>query len=213
MTETAQTTAWRHQVAGLVLAGGRARRMGGRHKAFVELAGKPLVAHVTGRLRPQVAHLAISANAERERLRAFADVVLPDPVPGFLGPLAGVLAGLEWLRKTHPDIPWLLSVPVDTPFLPHDLAARMWHGAMSEGVEMAVAASAGRIHPVIALWPVNIVDDLRHALTLRDVRKVGQFLADRRLVQVAFDATDTRDPFFNINTAEDLAMALSHKHA
>ena len=203
---TTDTAPWRRQVAGLVLAGGLARRMGGRHKAFVRLAGRPLVAHVTERLRPQIAHLAISANAERERLRPYAEAVLPDPVPGFAGPLAGVLAGLEWLRATHPDIPWLLSVPVDAPFLPPDLVERLWHAATRSGADMAVAASNDRIHPIIALWPVRLAEALRHALVEEKMRKAADFVFRHRLVRVSFETRHV-DPFFNVNSMQDLECA------
>lgn len=208
MSAVAGDVPWRKQVAGLVLAGGLGRRMGGRHKAFVSLKGRPLVEHVTARLRPQVVHLAISANAEAERLRAYAEVVLPDPVSGHAGPLAGVLAGLEWLRTAHPDIPWLLSVPVDTPFLPCDLALRLWQAVKKGEVELAVAASGARMHPVIALWPVHVADALRHALVDVGVRKVGQFVRQFRLACVSFDGTARQDdPFFNVNTMDDLRQA------
>lgn len=194
-----------HEVAGLVLAGGLARRMGGRHKAFLELGGRPLVAHVVDRLRPQVAHVAISANAEGERLQAYAWPVLTDPVPGFAGPLAGVLAGLEWLRAAHPKIPWLLSVAVDTPFFPRNLAARMLAALKREGADMAVAECGGRVHPVFALWPVAVADDLRCALE-EGVRKVECFTARYRLARVPFRHVAV-DPFFNINSPEDLVHA------
>ncbi len=197
---------WREQVAGLVLAGGLARRMGGRHKAFVELGGRPLVARVVERLRPQVAHVAISANAETERLRAYAETVLPDPVPGFAGPLAGVLAGLEWLRRACPDMPWLLTVAVDTPFFPSDLARRLWGAVAVEGADMAVAASGGRAHPVNALWPVRIADDLRRALVEEDIRRIGSFFDRYRVARVAFESGEC-DPFFNINREEHLRAA------
>ena len=193
-------------MAGLVLAGGLARRMGGRHKAFMSLAGKPLVAHVTERLRPQVAHLAISANAERERLRPYAEAVLPDPVPGFAGPLAGVLAGLEWLRATHPDISWLLSVPVDAPFLPSDLSEHLWRALTESAADMAVAVSNDRMHPTIALWPVHLAASLRQALLKEGLRKVADFVSRQRLARVSFEARHG-DPFFNVNAPGDLQRA------
>ena len=196
----------RRKVAGLVLAGGLARRMGGRHKAFLELGGRPLIAHAVERLRPQVAHVAISANAEQERLQALARPVLADPVPGFAGPLAGVLAGLEWLRAAHPEIPWLLTVAVDTPFFPADLVGRMLEAVKREGAMMAVAASGGRIHPVFALWPVSMAEALRTALVTEGVRRVESFLARHSVVQVPFHQ-GVADPFFNVNSPGDLERA------
>ena len=215
--ETARPSATRNRgarerVAGLVLAGGLARRMGGRHKAFLELGGQPLIARVVERLRPQVACVAISANAEQERLRDHAEPVLADPVPDFAGPLAGVLAGLEWLRAEHPEIPWLLSVAVDTPFFPTDLAECMLAAVEREGADMAVAESGGRAHPVFGLWPVGAADALRKALVEEGLRKIDLFTARFRLASVPFHHAAV-DPFFNVNRPEDLVRAeqLLHK--
>ncbi len=192
-------------VAGLVLAGGLARRMGGRHKAFLELCGRPLLGHVVERLSPQVARVAISANEQAERMQGLAEIVLPDAIPGHAGPLAGILAGLEWLRRAHPQTPWLLSVAVDTPFFPRDLCTRL-RQAVEKGAEMAVACSAGRAHPVFGLWPVSAADALREAMQNEELRKIDRFTARYRLAEAAFDGQDF-DPFFNINTPEDLTRA------
>ncbi len=208
-------------VAGLVLAGGQARRMGGVHKAFVELDGRPLMEHVLERLRPQVSRLLVSANAQVDRLAALpgVDAVLPDVVPGFAGPLAGVLSGLEWLRRESPDTRWMLSVAVDMPFLPRDLCARMLavaSGAVADAAPETggeqqcravpvVAAGGGRLHPVVVLWPVALAEPLREALA-RGVRKVLDFLQVHDVV-VARLAEDDAEPFFNINTQEDLQRA------
>ncbi len=198
-------------VAGLVLAGGRGRRMGGRHKAFLELGGETLVARVARRLRRQVRHVAISANERQDELRAFGEVVLEDTIPGFAGPLAGVLAGLEWLRGAHPDIAWLLTVAVDTPFFPHDLARRLLLAAQKANAEVALAADERRRHPVFALWHVGLADDLRRALVQENVRKVALFLSWRRAVDVVFPSTKGgMEPFFNINTADDLRSAVEY---
>ncbi len=196
----------RDKVAGLVLAGGRARRMGGRHKAFLELGGRPLMAHVLDRLRPQVGRVAISANAERERLLMFADTVLADPVPGFAGPLAGVLAGLEWLREEHPATPWLLTVAVDTPFFPTTLAADLLTAAEREGAAVAVAASGGRMHPVCGLWSANLAEMLREALVEEGLRKVDAFVTRLSVARVSYHDAVV-DPFFNLNSPEDLVRA------
>ncbi len=195
-------------VAGLILAGGRGRRMGRRHKAFLRLAGQPLVAHVARRLRPQVRHLAISANERREDLRAFGEAVLADPVPGFAGPLAGVLAGMEWLRSAHAGMQWLLTVAVDTPFFPRDLAARLFEATRRESVDVVLAADAEREHPVFALWHVGLAADLRRALVEEDLRKARLFLDRLSVARVVFHAGgEGVAPFFNINREADLAKA------
>ena len=199
-------------VAGLILAGGQARRMGGRHKAFLPLAGRPLVAHVAHRLRPQVACMAISANERITDLQPYAEAVLPDPVAGHAGPLAGVLAGLQWLRDTHPEARWLLSVAVDTPFFPSDLCPRLQRAAWQQGAQLAIASSGGRVHPVFALWSVDLTDALEQALREEGVRKILHFMQRFPLTQVTFDA-EAADPFFNINTPADLQEAHALLHA
>lgn len=196
-------------IVGLILAGGKATRMNGADKAMLSLLGKPLIAHVAERLAPQVAHLAISANGDPARFKDFALPVLADPLPGFPGPLAGLLAGLEWAQMAHPGCRWLLSAPCDAPFLPLDLAARLEAAAMREGAELAMAASQGSRHPVIALWPVSAAKALRGALTQEDLRKVGAFAARFKTVAVDFPPTGGRDPFLNLNTPEELTNATS----
>ncbi len=193
-------------VAGVILAGGLARRMGGRPKAFVEIAGHPLVDHVIGRLAPQVTALALNANADRERLATRELPVIADTVEGFAGPLAGVLAGMLWARREVPGARWLVSVAVDTPFFPTDLVARFLQAVREEGAELACAASGGRTHPVFGLWPVALAEDLERALVEEDLRKIDLFTARYRLATVAFE-TDAGDPFFNINRPEDVKRA------
>ena len=193
-------------VAGVILAGGLARRMGGRPKAFVEVAGRPLVDHVIGRLAPQVDALALNANAEHERLASRGLPVIADTVEGFAGPLAGVLAGMLWARGEVPEARWLVSVAVDTPFFPADLVARFLRAVEEENAELACAAGGGRTHPVFGLWPVALAEDLQRALVEEDLRKIDLFTARYRLATVHFD-NDGGDPFFNINRPEDVERA------
>ncbi len=201
-------------VAGVVLAGGLARRMGGRPKAFVEVAGKSLVDHVIGRLAPQVRALALNANTDREQLASRGLPVIADTVEGFAGPLAGVLAGMLWARREVPDAHWLVSVAVDTPFFPEDLTVRFLHAVEEEDAELACAASNGRMHPVFGLWPVALAEDLEHALKEENLRKIDLFTARYRLATVTFD-TANGDPFFNINRPEDVERAeeMAARHA
>ncbi|SOC16179.1 molybdenum cofactor guanylyltransferase MobA [Rhodobacter maris] len=184
-------------VAGLILAGGQARRMGAE-KAFVPLAGQPLVALVAARLAPQVAVLALSANGDPRRFAALDLPVLPDPeAERGEGPMAGVRAGLRWAAGAGAGA--LVTVAVDTPFLPADLVARLVQGAAGGA---AHAQSGGRGHYTAALWPV--ADLARHdALFASGERRMRPYLAGA--VAVEFDAKP--DPFANLNSPEDLAAA------
>ncbi|HZT20434.1 MAG TPA: molybdenum cofactor guanylyltransferase MobA [Dongiaceae bacterium] len=193
-------------MAGLLLAGGRATRMGGGDKCLRPLAGRPLLAHVIERLRPQADPLLLNANGDPTRFAGFGLPVVADGVPGFAGPLAGILAGLEWTRDRLPDHPLLLSAPTDAPFLPPDLVARLAEARRREGAAIAMAGSGGRIHPVAGLWPVALADDLRRALTEEGLRKVDAWTA-RHGVAVAEFPIAAVDPFFNANRPEDLSEA------
>lgn len=200
------TAPGRDAILGLVLAGGLARRMGGGDKCLAPLAGRPLLAHILDRLMPQVGAVALNANGDPARFAAFGLPVVPDGVPGFAGPLAGVLAGLDRARERHPAASHVLTVAGDAPFLPRDLAARLAAALAGDAADIATAASGRRSHPVFALWPVALAADLRRALVDDDVRKVDRFTAGYRLATVTFADTPV-DPFFNVNTGEDLEAA------
>ncbi len=193
-------------VVGLVLAGGLARRMGGGDKCLLPLAGRPILAHILERLRPQVDALALNANGDPARFADFGLPVLPDLVEGFQGPLAGVLTGLAWARETRPSARWLVTVPGDGPLLPRDLVVRLVGACLEEGAELACAASGGHAHPVIGLWPLSLLDDLRQAVVEEEIRKVDRWTARYRLARVEWP-TSPYDPFFNANRPDDLAEA------
>lgn len=193
-------------VAGVLLAGGLARRMGGGDKCLRPLAGRPILAHIIDRVRPQVAHLVLNANGDPARFGRFSLPVAEDTVEGFAGPLAGVLAGMEWTREMHPDCAWVASVPTDAPFLPTDLVARLMAEIRRSEADMACATSGGRAHPVVGLWPVRLADALRRAMVEEGIRKVDVWTARYRLAPVAFPV-DPVDPFFNTNRPEDLETA------
>ncbi len=193
-------------IVGLLLAGGQSRRMGGGDKALRPLGGMTLLARVVERLRPQVEALVLNANGDPARFAGFGLPVVPDSVAGFAGPLAGVLAGLDWAAANRPDCPFVASAATDAPFLPTDLVARLLAGVEEAGADLACAASGGRAHPVFGLWPVRLRDDLRHALADEGLRKVDVFTARYRLMTVAFADTPI-DPFFNANRPEDLDAA------
>jgi molybdenum cofactor guanylyltransferase len=199
------------ETIGLILAGGRARRMGGQDKAFLPLAGGNLAQRAIARLAPQCDHLIINANRELDRFAGFGVPVISDSVAGYAGPLAGILTGLDWLADHAPDAA-LLTVPVDGPFFPDDLGARLRAAAKSQGVAIACAQSGGRRHGVYGLFSAALRDDLRRALTIEGIRKVDDWL-DRHNAAVAEWSTEPVDPFFNVNTSDELARAEQYLRA
>lgn len=204
MTEVPPTLA--PSTLGLLLAGGLARRMGGGDKPLRTIAGRTILAHVIERLAPQCDGLLVNANGDPARFADYGLPVVGDSVPDFAGPLAGILAGLDWLAANRPDTAWLVSVAADTPFIPRDLVARLHAAREAAGVPLACAASGGWTHPVIGLWPVSLRAELRHALTVEDERKIDRWTA-RHGVASAQWPTEPVDPFFNANRPEDLAEA------
>lgn len=199
-------------VAGAVLAGGDGLRMGpGPAKPLRTLQGRPLVAHVAGLLRPQVMRLAIVANDDLEAYAPWADAVLRDPLPRDPdrrrpGPLAGLLAALDWVRASEPHCPFLVTVPADAPFLPPDLVAMMAGPLHVDEPDVMTVRRRGLAHPAIAIWSVRLADDLRRALAEDGVRKVEAFAARHRVAHFDWPKAGA-DPFFNVNTVADLARA------
>ncbi len=193
-------------VAGILLAGGLSRRLGGGDKSLLEIGGETMLSRVIARVQPQVAALALNANGDPRRFAAYGLAVVADVVEGFAGPLAGVLTGLEWASRAAPDCPWVASFATDAPFLPKDLVTRLAEAVERDGADMACAASAGRAHPVFGLWPVRLKGELREALVEEDIRKVDAWTARYRLA-VAEVPCQPVDPFFNANRAQDLAEA------
>lgn len=192
-------------VAGVLLAGGQSRRMGGGDKGFRLLGGIPILDRVIERFRPQVGRMVINANGDPARFASTGLPVVADTIEDFAGPLAGVLAGLDWAAANAPAAIWIATVATDAPFIPRDLVARLVV-ATEEGAELVCAASHGRSHPVIGLWSVRLRDDLRRAVVEENIRKVDIWTQRHRLAVVDF-APDPVDPFFNVNTPEDLAAA------
>ena len=193
------------RIAGVVLAGGLARRMGGGDKGLRLVGGRPILAWVIERARPQVVALALNANGDPARLSRFGLPIVPDGLPGFPGPLAGVLAGLDWAAESIADATHIASFATDAPFLPLDLVARL-ATALETGADLACAASGGRDHPVFGLWPVALRHELRRAMVEDGVRKVDLWTGRYRLARVEFPSAPV-DPFFNANEPDDLAAA------
>jgi molybdenum cofactor guanylyltransferase len=193
-------------VVGVILAGGLSRRMGGGDKCLRPIGGRPILAHIIERVRPQVAALVLNANGDAARFAPFGLSVAGDVVEGFAGPLAGVLTGMEWARHNAPACKWLASFASDAPFVPRDLVARLLAAVEAQGADLACAASGGQAHPVFGLWRVDLAPALRHALVEEQIFKVDRWTARYRLAQVDFPSTPI-DPFFNANRPEDLAEA------
>jgi len=191
---------------GLVLAGGLARRMGGGDKARIRIGGKTILQRVLTRLTPQCSGVILNANGDLAR---FADTglrVVADSIPDFAGPLAGILAGLDWAAANVPGIADIVSVPGDCPFLPSDLVERLSAARQAAGAPLACARSGDWRHPVVGLWRVALRDDLRKALVEEGLHKIEIWTA-RHGVALADWPTTPVDPFFNVNTPEDAAEA------
>jgi molybdopterin-guanine dinucleotide biosynthesis protein A len=193
---------------GLILAGGLARRMGGGDKAKIAIGGVSILDRVSATLSGQCTSLAINANGDPERFADTGLPVIPDNVPGHPGPLAGILAGLDWLAEHDTGVEWMLTVPGDCPFLPDDLVERLHQARrkMGTGVPLACARSGEWRHPVVGLWPLALRADLRNALTVEDLRKI-EVWTSRHGVAVADWPIQPVDPFFNVNTPEDAKRA------
>lgn len=199
------------QVLGVILAGGRSSRMGGPEKSLMQLAGKPLIAHVHDRLAPQVARVIVNANGETGRFASLGLPVQPDTVPGFAGPLAGILAGMRWAEREAPDLRFIVTAATDTPFLPCDLVRRLAAATGLDEDAVAMSGSAGNRHPVIGLWPVAMARDLDEFLHSGEGGKVMRFVDRHHRIDVEFamrhDDGMEFDPFFNVNTPQDLEVA------
>ena len=191
---------------GLVLAGGLARRMGGGDKARIRIGGVTILARVVACLAPQCSAIIINANGDTTRFADTGLPIVPDSVPDFAGPLAGLLAGLDWAAVHAPEVAYVASVPGDCPFLPRDLVTRLHQARAASGQPLACARSGEWRHPVVGVWPVALRADLRHALTKEDLRKIELWTA-RHGVALADWPTAPVDPFFNVNTPEDAAAA------
>ncbi len=203
-------TIQRLDISAVILAGGRSRRMAGTEKALLEVEGTSLLGRTIAALRPQVTSLVISTGSRLVQSAAGDLPTVADPLPGFLGPLAGILSGLDWTRDHAPQCRWLISVPVDAPMFPADLVSRLVTALETEGADLACAASGGRRHPVFGLWPLALADELRRAVTEEGVRKVDHWTSRHRLAVAAWPGQHLDpfhpDPFHNVNTPEDLDL-------
>jgi molybdopterin-guanine dinucleotide biosynthesis protein A len=194
------------EIPGVLLAGGLARRMGGGDKPMRTIAGKTILERVVARLKPQCDGLILNANGDPARFSDFGLPVVAGTIDGFPGPLAGILAGLDWVALHRPEVRFVLSAAADCPFLPRDLVARLEAERAIQDAELAVAASGGRTHPVVGLWSVRLRSELRYALVEEEIRKIDRWTARYKLATVTWPVTPV-DPFFNANPVDDIAEA------
>lgn len=206
MMKTGNTPNATPPTPGILLAGGLARRMGGGDKPMRSLAGRTILEWVVERLGPQCDGLVLNANGDPARFAPFGLPIISDSIADYPGPLAGILAGLDWAAAHRPDVTWVLSAASDCPFLPRDLVARLHQARVEQSAQLAFAASGGQTHHVIGLWNVALREQLRHALVTENVRKVESWTAHYAVATAAWP-TEPFDPFFNANTMDDLAQA------
>lgn len=194
------------RIPGVLLAGGLARRIGGGDKPLRMIGERSILERAVARLTPQCDSLVLNANGDPARFEAFALPVIADSIEGHAGPLAGILAGMDFAATNWPHAQWILTAAADTPFLPRDLVARLHAAQSAQNTQIAVAASNGRSHHVVALWSVALREDLRRALMQERMSRVSEWMARYRPVAVEWPATPF-DPFFNINTQADITEA------
>ena len=202
------TLASKDKVVGVLLAGGQARRMGGMNKCLLPLLGKSLLSHVLERARPQVGPIILNANGNPKEYSDFDLPVVGDVISGFAGPLAGILTALEWAAANATNCKFVASFPCDSPFFPSNLIEKLYE-KIDGGSTMAYASSHKRHHPVFGLWPVSRRFDLRDAMVSRNIRKVDLWTSTHKLGVVEYSFC-TMDPFFNLNTPDDVIKAKSY---
>ena len=199
------------RIVGCILAGGRSSRMGGGDKALLPIGGKPMLGRVRDRLAPQVRRILLNANGDPGRLAGFNLPVVADTITGFAGPLAGVAAGMSWIADQEPEATHIVTVAADTPFFPTDLVDRLAAETELTDGSIGMATTGGNRHPVFALWPVALREDLEDWMRETDTYKVVAWARRHDLRMVEFPQIEhegeTVDPFFNVNTPQDLETA------
>lgn len=193
-------------VVGIILAGGLARRMGGGDKCLLPLAGKTLLQRTIERAQPQVSKLLLNANGNSLRFARTRLPVVPDLYADNRGPLAGIHAGLSWLHIDNPNAEWLASFASDTPFFPVDIVEKLLNAAIAQDAQLAIAASNNRLHPTFTLWHASLIGKMEEQLQAENMPRLQDWISQQKHVQVEFTA-ENYDPFFNINTPQDLYTA------
>mgnify|MGYP003863119005 CR=1 FL=1 len=193
------------QIVGVILAGGLARRMGGGDKSMLRIGERRILDYVVASACAQLDSVIINANGDPQRFTEFNLPVQADIVPDFAGPLAGVVSAMAWVKQNQPNCSHIITMAADTPFFPSDYVSRMLSLMQLKHQRLACASYQGRTQPVFGLWPVDLFDDLYKALVEDDMRKVDRFTTPYGVVDVAFDELAS-NPFFNVNTPQDIAL-------
>ncbi|WP_420549961.1 molybdenum cofactor guanylyltransferase MobA [Curvivirga sp.] len=193
-------------IVAVVLAGGLARRMNGEIKPLKELAGKPILSHIIDRITSQVDQVVINVNQNEDLFVRYGLPITKDSIDGFVGPLGGILAGMDWVARNVPETRYMISVPGDGPFLPLDLVEGLLLPLRENKAQLSVAVSNGRTQPVVGAWDISLREDLRTALLEEKLYKVDRWTSRYRIDEVDFSQPDY-DPFYNTNKIEDLAEA------
>jgi molybdopterin-guanine dinucleotide biosynthesis protein A len=191
---------------GVILAGGLSRRMGGDDKVLLAFEGLTLLEHVAQRLASQCEGVLLNANRNLSRFETMPFPIVPDSIAGHLGPLAGILTALDWTAAHRPGIEWVVSVPGDTPFIPQDLIRKLHEARRRSERPLACASSGSQVHFAVGLWPVSLRHDLRQAVLENGMRRVGDWARLHGYAEASWPI-DLADPFFNINTPDDLVEA------
>ena len=193
-------------VGGIILAGGQARRMGGGDKCLSLIGKRTLLSIIIERAQDQVSSLILNANGDPNRFAVYSLPVLKDVIGGFYGPLAGILTGMEWLKDNKPRATWLVSFAGDAPFIPRNFVQTCLQNNQISDIEIICGRSSGRAHPVCSLWRVSLASELRKAIEEDEIRKIDAWTSNYSVYYQDFDA-DPIDPFFNINSENDLIVA------
>jgi len=193
-----------NEIAVLIMIGGQSRRMGGGIKSFIELDGKSIFDRIITIIKPQIKKIIISCNTEEPKLKKYQFPIIKDLKEGYLGPLAGIHSGMQWLKKNEPEVKWLITIPGDTPFIPMDLIFR-FKDKMSSDLKIIIAKSQNKTHPVIGAWNTCLFENLEEKLN-KGIRKIMSWAELHPLDFVNY-TIEKYDPFFNINTKEDIDEA------
>ncbi|MFK7901725.1 MAG: molybdenum cofactor guanylyltransferase MobA [Nitratireductor sp.] len=200
------------QIVGLILAGGKSTRMNGNNKALLKLGNSTLIEHVIMRLKNDLDTIILNANEKPDVFSAYNLPLVKDTIVGFAGPLAGVLSAMQWAKQNKPSAKYILSVAADTPFFPTVYAATMQNAMNTNEAhenQIAIVKDEDYWQPTFGLWPISLANELEYFLLNSDVKKVMAFAKQHPLLGVAFEKPENVDPFFNINTPQDLAKAES----
>tara|TARA_B100001123_G_C15045653_1_gene921381 strand:- start:165 stop:785 length:621 start_codon:yes stop_codon:yes gene_type:complete len=194
------------KITGCILVGGQSLRMGGGIKSLKQINNESILERVINRSKTQVKYLSINSNSDEKKLIKFLLPIFSDVIKGFLGPLAGIHAALNWAKKNNPQHEWVATFAGDTPFFPNDIVKRLYEEAIKKNKKIIIPKSGGRNHPVFGLWHISLEDDLAISLKKNNARKIDHWAKKYFFGTVDFKYKNY-DPFFNINTPEDLIKA------